>query len=293
MPTQPKLQRIFRLIALLKGSFPYKIDWLARSLGVSERTIYRDIEVLESCGFWIDKDFKDRYFICQDNKALLPAFSLEEARLLKKAILNSPEIAYLQEGLIRKIYIHSEQYIAAQNILAYQQAQNCHKIITSISEKRQVKLIDYHSSNSNSIKDRLVEPVGFSNDFKTFTAFDIDDKRNKHFKIDRISKVEVLEATYQYQEHHKVLDCDVFGINGDGIQIKLKLSLRAYNLFREEYPSSGPYLYKEQEGNVFHGKVNGFEGIGRFVLGLPGEVEILEPSEFKQYLRKRRNKEKF
>ena len=50
-------------------------------------------------------------------------------------------------------------------------------------------------------------------------------------------------------------------------------------LLREEYLLSTPFIKPGEKAGtyVFTGTVNGWEGVGRFCLGLPGEVEVVEP----------------
>ena len=64
------------------------------------------------------------------------------------------------------------------------------------------------------------------------------------------------------------------------------MSLKAYLLLREEYPKSLPFLQKSEEEDryFFIGPVNGLKGIGRFVMGLLNEIDILSPNELKQYI---------
>jgi len=69
------------------------------------------------------------------------------------------------------------------------------------------------------------------------------------------------------------------------IAIQLKLSLVAYNLILEEFPLSEKYLKKVDDNNyILTAKVGNFLGVGRFVRGLPGEIEVVYPKGFRDYL---------
>jgi hypothetical protein len=57
--------------------------------------------------------------------------------------------------------------------------------------------------------------------------------------------------------------------------VEALLSLKACNLLGEEYPLAKKHLTQKNGGYRLEIPVAGFEGIGRFVLGLPGEVEVL------------------
>lgn len=282
-----KIFRIFRLIALLKGKARYTAQQLANYAEDSERTIYRDIGNLELMGFCIEEDFNNSYFIICENFSVeeYPGFSLEEARLLREMISRDPAISYMKEDLIRKIYMHSEQEVMAQNMLDIKHAQICRQLSKAIRNQNRVELVNYHSANSETIASRIVEPISFSENFKTLLAFDAEAIKNKHFKIERIQQLKILEEPYQFKGQHSLMDIDIFGMSGENeIEISLKLTLRAYSLLREEHNQAIPYLFVDDGAYYFRGPVKSFEGIGRFVLGLPDEIEISAPPEFSQYV---------
>ena len=70
--------------------------------------------------------------------------------------------------------------------------------------------------------------------------------------------------------------------------IILELSLVAYNLIIEEYPLSEKYIFKVTD-NLYRleCEVGNFLGVGRFVLGLPGEIKIITSEALKQYVLER------
>jgi hypothetical protein len=82
---------------------------------------------------------------------------------------------------------------------------------------------------------------------------------------------------------------DAFRISSqEQILVKLKLSLRAFNLLIEEYPLAEKYVCIEDDNyRHFEAPVCGFEGVGRFCMGLPGEVEIIEPESFKSFIKEK------
>ncbi|PSR02132.1 MAG: hypothetical protein BRD50_07625 [Bacteroidetes bacterium SW_11_45_7] len=70
-------------------------------------------------------------------------------------------------------------------------------------------------------------------------------------------------------------------MNGEPVaEVHLKLSPRAANLLKEEFPAATA---------IWRGEVKGFEGVGRFVLGFPGEVEALAPQRLIDYLHEKRS----
>jgi hypothetical protein len=80
---------------------------------------------------------------------------------------------------------------------------------------------------------------------------------------------------------------DVFRISSkEQTMVVLMLSLRAYNLLIEEYPLAEQYITSTDDNSwQFKAKVCGFEGIGRFCMGLSDEIKIVEPETLKQYIK--------
>lgn len=91
---------------------------------------------------------------------------------------------------------------------------------------------------------------------------------------------------FQHKDLHDAPACDIFGYTGHAsTTVTLNLSARAYLLLREEFPMAMPYLKHQNEKYTFSGPVANYAGIGRFVMGLGNEIEILEPEEFREYVR--------
>lgn len=66
----------------------------------------------------------------------------------------------------------------------------------------------------------------------------------------------------------------------------LRLSLIAYNLILEEFPLSEKYIKKVNDNyNLLTTEVGNFLDVGRFVLGLPGKIEVDYPQALKDYLK--------
>ena len=155
-------------------------------------------------------------------------------------------------------------------------------------------LRNYHSANSDQISDRKAEPIYLTPNFDAVVALDQADQKNKHFKLERIGEVVLLDQPQKYRNLHQKIQTDIFGMTADTeIWVSLKMNLRSYLLMREEVPLSVPFLKKEGDAYSFHGPVGSFEGIGRFVLGLLDSVEVVSPIEFKEYLQNRINEHQF
>ena len=79
----------------------------------------------------------------------------------------------------------------------------------------------------------------------------------------------------------------MFGMSSDTlVPVRLRLTMRAANLLKEEFPESKRMLRPDGKDHfLFETEVRDVKGIGRFVLGLHNEVEIIEAPELESYLR--------
>jgi hypothetical protein len=84
---------------------------------------------------------------------------------------------------------------------------------------------------------------------------------------------------------------DIFRINSfEQIPVKLKLGLRAASLLVEEYPLGEKYLTPypyDPYHFILDINICGYEGVGRFVIGLLDDIEIIEGEGLKEFLRER------
>jgi predicted DNA-binding transcriptional regulator YafY len=111
----------------------------------------------------------------------------------------------------------------------------------------------------------------------------------KTFKTRRIDDITLLDTSITYRAGEDILD--LFDWSGPHpIPIVLQLTSRAYRLLIEDYPPTRVYVSKQGD-DAFPYRlgitVRDFRGIGRFILGLPGEIQVEKPPELKDYLRER------
>lgn len=282
---QAKLLRLFQIIAVLKTGH-WTIRQLAERFDTSDRTIYRYLKLLEEVDFILEKDFDNRYFIItSEDDPSQSQFSVEETRLIKKLIVAGANDNPLKNILLKKLSLNSEIDSMPRLFLKARVGKIVEELAEAIKSKSQVVLRNYHSANSNEIRDRLVEPIHFGDNYQSIVALDTQDKICKQFKLDRISEVIIHDKTFQFESLHQKNQSDIFGMTGDSnTWITLTLSMRAYLLLREEYPLSIPYIEKKQDSYLFHGPVSNFEGASRFILGLLDEIRIDQPQSLHDFV---------
>lgn len=298
MPDHNKLKRLLELLIYLSGSFGHSLQEIMERFGFTERTTYRYIKTIRETGIVLDlcKGFYkvNKYKGAGKDISKLLHFSEEEAWILSKAIHSIDDNNLVKHNLIKKLYSLYDFDRVAKAVIKKEHSENIHQIIEAIKTKRQILLREYKSANSSVIRDRLAEPVSFTTNFVSLWCYEPESRQNKLFKTARIKKVEIYDKNWQFEEFHKEGEVDVFRISSlESFPVKLRLSLRAANLLCEEYPLADKYIVSDNGRKyIFSANVCGYEGVGRFVLGLPGEVEVLETGEFKRYLRYRMTKSK-
>ena len=286
---QKKMQRLLRLLMLLSGSRRYTVKEILKKLDCSERTAYRYLDTLELSGFVLDK--KEATFRLQkggqtNSLQKLLHFSEEEVVVLYETLSLIEGTSSIKEQLIRKLNMLYE-YKALTELQPNDDLHKIHLLSEAIRNKKQAVLVNYRSSNSDNIKNRLGEPFGFSPDCRAVWFYEYESKSCKQFMISRIQEVESVSRDCENETFHLIPFTDAFRISGAKAigNVEAALSLKAYNLLTEEFPLAREHV--QERNGIYHLKIPiaGYQGVGRFVMGLPGEIEVSGSSGFKRYLK--------
>jgi predicted DNA-binding transcriptional regulator YafY len=290
----------YRLLAILKllieSPYQYK-KMLETKFNIGKDAITSDFEELKDAGFDVQYDKKYRYAIVP-NKPMehledMLFFTEAEKEILIEALANNAKASEkrtkrMQEKL-NTIYdvsklgssLFSRTFLSKANLL--EQAKQ---------EKKIVKLINYRSTNSSEVTDRLVEPFQVSVKEDILHAFEVEKKAIRHFRISRIERVELLDADWQYETQHYVTATDPFRIvNDNKIRVHIRLKVGGYNELIERFPLTQAYLQPSaDELGVYDFECNvneKFFGLTNFILGYHEHiVEIIEPESLIEHIRR-------
>lgn len=287
MVEQQKIYRVFKLITLLADKPKKTAKQLATSLDISIATVYKYIILLESIGYNIDKDERDAYFLFEETSSNTANFEIEEMALLNQLISSIESEHPLKQSLLQKVYLSSPLLPLADEFVNKGVALNISKINTAIAENKQIEIKKYHSVSSGKIGNRIVEPILLVKSASQLVAYDINSKSIKHFKIKRMTEVEILDTKTIHSK--EIYPTDIFGFSSNNeIKIQLKLSEVAYKLLIEEFPEAKIYIIQNHADNIFpytfQYEVRSLVGVGRFILGLLGEIIVCSPNELKNYI---------
>ncbi len=288
---QPKIERLLRLMKLLTANNSYSIDELADRLSASRRTIYRYIDTFREAGFVIKKrgeyirlDKESPYF---KDISQLVHFTEEEAIILRRAIESIDDTNLLKHNLKSKLYSVYDSGVLADTVVKGKNSTNVHSLIEAIEQQHAVCLRGYQSAHGGVVRDRRVEPFAFTTNYVQVWCYDLEDGLNKLFKLSRIGTVELLDECWSCAEHHREGFIDAFRVHSDSPQrVKLLLGILSYNLLIEEYPLAERDIVPLDDGRyLFDALVSGYRGVGRFVVGLLDDIEVVDSPQFDEYLK--------
>ena len=287
MFNQNRIYRVFQLINFLRSKPSKSPKALAGLLDISERSVYRYIDLINQLGFEVKKTEVGRFYIDSDQEDQIP-FTAQEVDYLSKMIKTVGKKNTLAQSVLQKIGQHTEHQVAARNIYDANLGKIIEQLSIAIQEKKQVMLVKYYSARSETITDRLVEPMQFTDNYEAISAFEVSTEQNKYFNIERITEVKLLDSDMYFEDQHEFFKPDVFGFQGTEMdkEVEFEMSLRASLLLKEEYPMARAYIKALPGGKrfLFKAKVQAYEGPARFVMGFRQDTVVTGSLEFIEYL---------
>jgi len=288
MFNQNRIYRIFQLINFLKARPAKSIKATMSFLDTSERTVYRYLDMLKDLGFKVERDHNNRVWIDSSGNTDMLPFTTQEADYLHKLVKTSGKNNKLADSVLQKIHQSEELQVGANLLFKAHLGQLVEQITIAIVESRQLLIKNYVSASSQTISDRLIEPMCFTDGYESVSAFEVKSKANKYFNIERMGDVQVLDIPMKYEQYHEFYRPDIFGFQGKSLnkEIEIELSIRACQMLNEEYPMSIPYITSipGSKQYVFKSKVQSFLAPGRFVLGFLDDIKVIGSQQFIKYI---------
>ncbi len=286
------MQSLLRLLMLLAGKRLYSISELQQRFALSERTVYRHIAAIKTAGFVVNCT-NGGYNVSVENSPgrhlqKLFHFTDEEVCILHKTLSLYQYASLAQQQLIRKLHaLYNVQLLDQMNDKTH--LKNIGQLSEAQSSKKQVVLHNYRSSHSQRIDNRIVEAFEFTAEYSGIWCYDVEDNRCKQFKIARIEAVKLLTNPWANETFHLVPFVDAFHMSAamPVATVEALLTLSAYNLLIEEFPLTEEHIQLCNGSYLLKIPVAGFNGIGRFVMGLLDEVQVLAPQAFNDFLKEK------
>ncbi len=291
---QPKIERVLRLMKMMTSGNRYTVEELAERLDTSYRSIYRYIDTFKEVGFVVHKEEGGVYRLGKESPyfkdiSQLIHFTDEEAHIVNQLIGALDDTNLLKQNLRRKLSSIYNCTSLANSIVRGKNAESVNRLIESIEEHKQAILHDYSSSHTGSKRNREVEPIAFTTNYVQVWCYDLSDGKTKLFNTARIGEVEVLDTEWQHEAEHRCGHIDIFRNMGfEQMQVKLRLGVMAHNLLVEEYPLAERDLQQIDDTHwLLDTMVCNYAGIGRFVIGLAEDIEVIDSPDFIAYLHKK------
>ena len=287
---QPRVERTLRLMRLMSGNAYLTVEQLAKRLDTSTRSIYRYIDTFKTCGFAVEKIDDSIYRLISmpsgyKDLQKLVYFSEEEAMVLTYLIESLDETNSLKSSLYKKLCAVFDTKSIKEHSGTSKNAANVQALGNAMKDRKTVILKDYSSSSSGTVRDRVVEPFEFTNNHIDIWAYDCEKKDVRLFKIARIGWVDILPIDWQHEDEHDKGYLDAFRMQGKAqTHVRLEMTLRARNLLCEEFPLAIPDVTEKDGKYILDTKVSKMEGVGRFVIGLMGDIRVLDSPELVAYI---------
>jgi len=216
-----KFDRVISTLVLLQGRKITSAAMLADRFGVSQRTIYRDINTLKTAGVPIIGDPGIGYSI-MDGYSMPPIMITEQeaaalltaGKFIGKMTDTSTQAYYANAMLkIKAILRSSEKHslsvldnsVAFTGSSQWEHKPYLQELFKAISAK-QILDIDYQKSDSDSTN-RKIEPIGCYHEYSNWyvVAYCQLKQDYRTFKMNRITKLQLLEDTF-VDEHMSLQD---------------------------------------------------------------------------------------
>ena len=239
---QPKVERMLRLMKMMSGNIHYSVEELAERLDMSDRTIYRYMDTFKNAGYTVTKLYANTYKLEKTPREMpnfdrLMYFSEEESYLINSLLDALVPTNSLKKGIKKKLAVIYDKTSIADYVDRRSNAAHVESLAKAAREKKKVVLKGYESGNSHTVRDRIVEPYGFTTDYIDVCAYDLEDGHNKIFKVSRIETVEILDESWSEESAHRKQGMDVFRMTGHVCgHITWKMSVMAKDLLLEEFP---------------------------------------------------------
>lgn len=280
------------LLAMLIDGDSHTADELCQVLGTTRRNLYYYFSFLRDYGFELVRTSGGKYYIGPHspffrNIARSVDFTSQEVSYLFSLLAGTVDKSPLQHSVKRKL----ERFYGLSGFVddATRRRVTSHAEILNkaIAQRKIVLLKDYSSPHSKTVSTRVVEPFLFLNEQADIRCYELSSHTNKTFKLSRIGSVVITDVDWAFADSHKQVYTDIFLFSGDTRHhISLRMGQLSHNLMLEEYPQSERCFTQEDDIHwLFTTDVVSYLGIGRFVLGLFSDIQIIGDEGFKMYVR--------
>lgn len=287
-----KVIRVFKLVEYLTEFPPKTVEKLSEILSASIKTIYKDLHLIETLGYEIEKDNVHRYCIRHSGRS---EYHLNEEE--KKLIIGAIKNAGLNTTAITSITqkLKSNTFPAVGDLTVVKQINIIKKLLDAIKHKNPLTIHNYKSTSpGNSTRDREILPLYFDEMRMSVTAYDMNIAQVRIFKVARMSDIVPIASDVNLKIPIEIPIVDTFGYAGMlQYDVSLLMTRRAASILAEEFMTTASQISDSSDTDFpyrYTSKVCGYEGVGRFVLGMMTEIKVIGDDGFVLYLKNKIDK---
>jgi proteasome accessory factor C len=248
-------------------------------------TVYRDFQTLASLGFSVET-LDDKYFIADTEGSLsgVKDLSQEEVVLIQDALMTYAPSNPLRNNILQKLIVADDLKPLADTLVRQQDIENIARLAEAIRLNRRAILRGYQSTQGERLSDRIVEPKRFLKEYQKVDCCEVETVKIKTFNIERIGSIEILPDAQSLNPDYEKMD--IFGQAGfEENAVVLRLTKRAKLILEKESPDARQYIRDDGGGKyLLRTFYTRYEGVTRYILSLPGEIEIIHTETLRQHL---------
>ena len=277
------------------------IDYLAEhGIKAERKTVYADLNTLKEYGYEISKEKKDGnyYYTLLDRDFQLPELKLlvdavqaskfisakKSSELIKK--IENLASVYQAKQLQRQVFVSNRIKTNYENVYY-----NVDELNLAINENRKIKF-DYYEWNLS--KEMVLRKNGHKNDISPWSlawddenyylvAFDGNSGIIKHYRVDKMRKIEILAEARDGREEFEEFDAakyakKVFGMfTGDEQRVKIQFANKLIGVVIDRFGQDIMIIPKGVDQFVVNVNVKVSNMFLGWIIGLGDGAKILEP----------------
>lgn len=277
------------------------IDYLAdHGIKAERKTVYADLNTLKEYGYEISKEKKDGnyYYTLLDRDFQLPELKLlvdavqeskfisakKSSELIKK--IENLASVYQAKQLQRQVFVSNRIKTNYENVYY-----NVDELNLAINENRKIKF-DYYEWNLS--KEMVLRKNGHKNDISPWSlawddenyylvAFDGNSGIIKHYRVDKMRKIEILDEARDGREEFEEFDAakyakKVFGMfTGDEQRVKIQFANKLIGVVIDRFGQDIMIIPKGVDQFVVNVNVKVSNMFLGWIIGLGDGAKILEP----------------
>ncbi|AGK99424.1 helix-turn-helix transcriptional regulator [Clostridium pasteurianum] len=314
-----RLHRLLGIIMLLDSRGIMKAGNLSKLLETSERTIYRDIDILceagipitstsgPNGGFSFMEGYKinsnmletgDVFNILLSSMGIKPEKNTETAQQLKNTIIKLENS--LSEEHRKEIIKAKERFFIDSDPWWGKKLQNNNVDVIKKSVLNLKKLKVFYKKYYGEVSERIIRPYGVVvKDSQWYVAAFCEVKKEiRIFKCSRIINIEVLDESFSMPENFQLEEFWSKNKQQFVKQAALKIDPAAYVVKLKFYEEKNKLLQgfnvqssiKLADQWIYDIDMISFETACNIIFPFSDRIEVLEPTELREYVLKKANK---